>query len=586
MLLTKNNFSLSLFGAIWLYLSSYIQWWFSSPASMPEMIGSFCIIFISSIYLFCSKRKITIILSAIFFIIFSLNFFLCLYIPFQICLIYLLAILSTGYFLSFFNKEIFNLHFHMRIVSIFLALFITFLIIFLFVFEIKDNIPLISGTIYPGHRISSGGALDFARYFSGFYDLFYSENSFPARWGNVCEASNFILLYPFVLLLIIRNFFYRKYSLLELSLVFYVLIFSVWILSGFYPIFAKIFLFSRLPSNRALFGLGIGSIILVIVFLSNNNTEKYNFLQGLLVFIPAFIILFFYGLLLKSVDPFFTIVKVLISSILFAIICSLSLSRKRLIFYVAVFIMLIPGIFINPVSVGLGPVFDKTFSEKVLELSEKNPDAGWVVFGDFKIAGFLQAMGVNVLNGTKAIPDLKLMKSLDEGEEYREVYNRYAHIRVEENKEIEDEKEVEFALTVPPTHFTMFINPASEKLKDIDVKYFVFTYIPDREDARYFIPLFYDSNNDIWICEYNFTGNFKDNDYEIFMDMISKEKPEHLPPVFSGASTLFAIDTINDIVCSQQKGPIIFTDIEKVTVTGWAVDDKAKDVAGDVYIDI
>jgi hypothetical protein len=49
---------------------------------------------------------------------------------------------------------------------------------------------------------------------------------------------------------------------------------------------------------------------------------------------------------------------------------------------------------------------------------------------------------------------------------------------------------------------------------------------------------------------------------------------------------LFFIDTINDSICSQQKQPILVNGSKNgiITFTGWAVDEKAEDVAYSVYL--
>lgn len=49
---------------------------------------------------------------------------------------------------------------------------------------------------------------------------------------------------------------------------------------------------------------------------------------------------------------------------------------------------------------------------------------------------------------------------------------------------------------------------------------------------------------------------------------------------------LFCIDTVNGSICSQQEQPIL-VNVSKngmITVTGWAVDERARDVAHSVYI--
>jgi len=64
-----------------------------------------------------------------------------------------------------------------------------------------------------------------------------------------------------------------------------------------------------------------------------------------------------------------------------------------------------------------------------------------------------------------------------------------------------------------------------------------------------------------------------------------KEKVS-LPPTQVSSQTLYYIDTINGLVINQQKQPIPLSTDKNLIVSGWAVDEKAKDVSGGVLIDI
>jgi hypothetical protein len=50
---------------------------------------------------------------------------------------------------------------------------------------------------------------------------------------------------------------------------------------------------------------------------------------------------------------------------------------------------------------------------KVSELSQKDPNARWVVFGDFTYANLFKAAGAAVLNGTTLVPDPAMNQALD-----------------------------------------------------------------------------------------------------------------------------------------------------------------------------
>ena len=591
MLLTKNNFSLSLSGSLWLYLSGYIQWFFST--SMSDMITAFFLMFVSLVYLLYSKKKIFIFFSFIFFIIFFLSFSLWIYPPYQIPLFYLFIFLTGGYFFRRYDDFFKNEKFFLRIVYLLLAIIISSIILYCFYLEIEDTFKIMAHTIYPGNRISFGGEITVYKCFSGFYDVFYGEKNFPAGWLNVCEASNFILLYPVILFIILRNLLlYRKnYFVLEVFLLIYILFLTLWILVGFPPLIAKLSLLSRVPSNRALLALGIANIILVITFLSNDNiSDKYSYLEKFIFWSVLFFSFILHGAGLRKVHSFFQIWHIAAVSILFAGIIYFLIKRKNFYFFFLLYIFLLPNFLVNPISLGLKPIFDKKLSRTVTEIAKRDPDAGWMVFGNWVFSNFIKASGINVTGGVNFVPDLEKMKILDPEEKNIKVYNRYANISIHNKKY--GEGDVEFELT-DPTNYIISAKPSAEKFKNLDIKYFVF--MPQEfscEDLLYFYPLAYIAEDSIWICQYNSINNAAEA-YIRFKSMESGKSPEIIPPdlIFSDEPvddlTDFSIDVLNDIVvCGEKEPPFLTFKEDMIFVRGWATDRLACDISGSVYIDI
>ena len=89
MILLENNFFLSVFGALWVYFSSYMQWWYSSPAMLPELVGYFALLTSAFIIGLTSKRKTLIIAASLVFLVSFFNFVVSLYPPYQVPLAYL-----------------------------------------------------------------------------------------------------------------------------------------------------------------------------------------------------------------------------------------------------------------------------------------------------------------------------------------------------------------------------------------------------------------------------------------------------------------------------------------------------------------
>ena len=590
MLLTENNFYLSVAASLWLYLSGFIQWWFS--VSMPEMIISFNIIFIACVYLFFSRKPFLILFSSLLLVIFSLNFILNIYPPFQVPFFYLLLFLFVGYFVKNYHRFSLNENLLLRSMCLFFIFIISVVILCCFFMEIKDTVEIMAGTVYPGNRISCGGEISINKYFSGFYDVFYEEDYFPFKWINVCEASNFILLYPVVLVIILRNLLLRRknYFVLEIFLLIYILLLTLWILVGFPSVLGKLSLLSRVPSNRALLGLGIANIILVVTFLSNNNVScKYKISEkivfwGLLIF--SFI---FHGISLQREDVFFQLWHTVIVAFSFFIVTYFFISKKSLYFFLFLSIFLLPNFLINPVSIGLSPVLNKKLVEEVRRIAGKEPEAKWAVWGDFMIPELLKASGINVFNGMKYTPDLEKMEIVDPEKKYIDIYNRFACIEFQPQKD--RGSDITFKL-IYFDHYAMAIKPSSHKVEELDIKYILLTDTPDKTDFLHLYPLVYIPDNNIWICEYNSLNNTSEA-YIKFKSMESGKSAEIVStPLISSVElrddvTDFSIDVLNDVVVCGEKEPLFLSfEEDMVFVRGWAADRLAGDISGRVYIDI
>ena len=219
--------------------------------------------------------------------------------------------------------------------------------------------------------------MELDRIFSGFYDIFYRESSFPAKWGNVCEASNFILFYPLILILNIKQMVLKKrVSILEICLLIYLTGLSIFIVYNFPSEFAKLTLFNMIHPNRVLLGLGIGSIILTIIFLNNSKEEKPGHVLYFVIFITLMIL---YNIYLNSKDAFFDYRKILIVSILYSCISYLLFSKKQILFFILILIMVVPNFFINPFSTGLKPLFNKKITNIISYINNTDPQGKWLV---------------------------------------------------------------------------------------------------------------------------------------------------------------------------------------------------------------
>src|SRR5262249_19850549 len=145
-------------------------------------------------------------------------------------------------------------HFRYRVVCGFVAIVAVGLFLVAYYRDAIAVIRLMQSTTYPGARILTGGDFTLAQLFSGFYGFFMSEDHFPQGWLNVCEASNFVLLFPIPLFALLWLRWRRKQQLsgLEWSLSAYLVLVSLWMTVGAPRLVAAITAFSRTHEGRPL----------------------------------------------------------------------------------------------------------------------------------------------------------------------------------------------------------------------------------------------------------------------------------------------------------------------------------------------
>jgi hypothetical protein len=116
-------------------------------------------------------------------------------------------------------------------------------------------------------------------------------------------------------------------------------------------------------------------------------------------------------------------------------------------------------------------------SKTLQGLQQEDPQAAWVVYGDFQFGNYLAANGARVLNGTYYYPNLEFWSYFDPKHRYEKFYNRYAHILVlpEENSKIKFKLQQNDLVQ-------MNISPCSTILDDLGIKYYLF-FAPPLENT-------------------------------------------------------------------------------------------------------
>lgn len=433
--LTRGNTGLSFVGALWIYGSSFVQWWYSSH--LPEILIGFALAVLGSLYLLQDRRISGMIVGGGLLAFASGTLLMHIYPPFIVPLAYLGMVLVAGHILSTEGMQHIKARSNIRL---FVAVGTAILIAAfgLFWFNIAyETIDLMSNTVYPGKRTSTGGDMGLSRVFYGYFEgLRSQERTFPLPPNNASEAAAFFLLFPLLLVFTpIRRWTKPSYLLITL-LVLYCILTIIWISLPSASTVREIMAaggWKYVTAPRAMLGLGIGSIFAITLYFARTEAEGIfnGRLATVLVPFATSALVVFYGLSLRQLDPiFFTPTRLVFAAILVGIFALALIRKSQTYFLLAVIGIVTPSLTVNPLGTGLATLLDKP----VLSLAQAQsyePDSRWVVIGSFMLSQGLRSRGLNVISGSTYVPNMKMMRVLDPELKNANVWNRYTHIEFE-----------------------------------------------------------------------------------------------------------------------------------------------------------
>lgn len=482
MLLTGNHFLLSVTGSLWLFLSSATQWW--SIYTELFTYGMACVIAV--IYLLMSTRLLHLAISGIVLVLAAYSYAMILYPAYMVPLAYALLALIIGYLI--YNRgqflAVYKTRLAWRIGILAASGALTLLLLFLFYTEIRETLHTVMNTVYPGRRSETGGDFSFYRLFTDDFSLFLDESKIPPEWGNICELSSFLMLSLVPSLILVADYFKKKkrdYVLLAL-IVFQAVMFW-YMIFGFPGFLSKLTFLNVSPSNRVFFIFGFVNVLLTILFLARHRIAilpERPWIPWVTLGALGIIIYVLHQYLNSQINGYFSDIKIWTSTVLFTALNWLVLQFHRGKVYQSVFIgllalLLLPNLRINPLNQGLGAYMDNRVYKTIESIRDKEPDAGWVVFGKYTTPNFVKAAGANCFNGVQFAPPFADLHILDPQMKYDSVYNRFAHIGF--TTLIQPNDSIEFALKQNDLYMIR-MDPCSPRLTRMGIKYVMFTYEP------------------------------------------------------------------------------------------------------------
>lgn len=487
LILTKNNFWLSLFGSSWLLLSSGTQSWVSLPVLL---IGYMSAMFVATVYVLYSKNWKVMIASSIIVAWLLMGYILLLYPPYQVPLGYLLLALLAGFIISNFDFKILLDQWYFKISGAILMVVILGISLYFFYNDLKPTLDAVVNTVYPGKRSESGGTGFIANWFSEYFSWQYTDTNHPKNWLNHCELSHYITFAPIIIPCALLSFgLHKRVDWNIIFLIIFIFAGYVWIEFGFPMWLAKTTLWDMSPTRRTQIPFGIGNVLLTVMYLNYIKTvpKQQNILFTVLG-IAAILIYMVYtaNVNVDDADGFFRLTQLIVPVLFFAAISSLLLftwspTFRNGIFGGAIILFLLPNLKLNPVSKGMSPIIEHPLYQTVQELNRQEPNARWIVFGSQYISYLVTATGVNLMSGVKYIPERRIMNVLDPTMKRDSAYNRYAHTVY--GSYIDGRDSVIIQNTFEDG-YQVYMDPCSPRFKKLNVKYIIFDKQPQAVEIR------------------------------------------------------------------------------------------------------
>jgi hypothetical protein len=436
MLLTRSDGTVSLLSAVWICLSSYTQWWFSS--NLAELLTGFFLALAGLGYLCLSRRTWAIGAGWVLLLLGSATFIFQLYPAYQVPLGYLALAIAGGAALDAPRRALFAERWRLRVGLLAAAAAVLGAVLARFWVDARATVEAMGATAYPGARVSVGGDLTWRRVFDGLFEPWrLDERIHPYTHLNASEASNFVLLFPFVVLAMAWSWRKRRADPTLLVLATFCCVLAAWMIAEL-PMGAALALsnatmLSFVSATRALPALGVASILCCAIWMATRRRESDAAAGGRVpTWAWALVLLAFYhqGALTMADDPaFFRGWRIMLGCAL-AALAAVAIGRAHIRAYaLLVAVVALPALAVNPVNRGLQALLDKPVLAAAADAG--GGSARWLVIGSAIVPQAFKARGLEVFGGTLMLPDYEAMRVLDPGGASSHVWNRYAHVQVD-----------------------------------------------------------------------------------------------------------------------------------------------------------
>ena len=433
LLVVTGSLRWSILGALFLYGSPYLHWWYTASVftaiGWMAFAGAFLLVAVTS----TGRRRIVFSALGAFSLV---CFALVIYPPWQIPAAIAVAGVTSGALWTRWRTNAASLRSVLTAGAVMAVL--TLIPLGVFVLTRRPAMNAIAHSVYPGARVIPGGSLPWTHLFSSWFGLNYLTNGSGMRgalFPNESEASSFLFLG--VTLLFALPLVWRFVAPLGdrlrgvmIATVAVMALFLTQLFVGLPKIVARVTYLSVVPEPRTLIGLGFSSMVLVVAI--GVSLERFEiprrtkwFATAVLVAVSAVCVI---GLAQDFRSVHAAMGSRLIAVAVIAAVASAALYFWRPLVSVGVLALfgLMVSVPVNPLVIGISQTRDSLVVSTVRTIaSASNGDGAWVA-DTYPLASLLTTAGVQNLSGVNLYPNVAAWEIIDPSHTYENAWNRYS----------------------------------------------------------------------------------------------------------------------------------------------------------------
>ncbi len=313
-------------------------------------------------------------------------------------------------------------------------------LLFVWYAEVAEELALISGTVYPGQRVSQAGEGTLRELFSASTNLYAAvTDSQPVASNQSQASSSWVPLAVVALLGVLFVLFARprepalprwpvgRWTLVTQGAVLVLLLaWSQW--PSFPQTLGELTLLTRIPGYRAPMAIGFSALLLVACMgqlrLTRVPRSAMAVIAILGIILSAGVAWWSATQLYVAMGAGWLLVVVAGGALMAATFAAVALDTFwRVLLPVAAAYGIVSFALVNPLYRGVGPLHDDPVARIAAEYAQDNPNSRAITLGGRELPALVRGGGMEVLSGTTPYPNVDFWESVAPGGE--SLWNNY-----------------------------------------------------------------------------------------------------------------------------------------------------------------